>query len=200
MSRKEGLLICAILIFLSLGAIRFAINMDKSKSHEMSSFSPQSPEVETLVNKHLVGTAHRVLLQEERAHLENSDIDKAPEIGDEVWPEFRKNKGEFAANQGVDLSADPKEMNAYQDLNRHPKEYGTYKSAHSIIQNELALNEDRATADLTYRAQYAQRFIENARRSGYQVKLNDDFVVISVKKISDSNSFKVVEPGGQGSR
>lgn len=51
------------------------------------------------------------------------------------------------------------------------------------IQRQLYEKQFEEAYNESYREAYADQFIENARKNGYEVKLNSDFRVISVKKI-----------------
>jgi hypothetical protein len=86
----------------------------------------------------------------------------------------------------VDHSADANEATAFEDLNRYPKQLEA-QNPDNVIQAQLSDEDRRQAYEQAYRAQYAKQFIENARRNGYEVRLNDQNVVISVKPLRVPN-------------
>ncbi len=56
-------------------------------------------------------------------------------------------------------------------------------SAEAVVQEQLTEQLRQQEYDKAYREAYVRDFIENARRNGYQVQVNDDLVVTSVVPI-----------------
>lgn len=132
-------------------------------------------QIETMVNRHLIMTNKQIELQQEKARLENHS--SLPAVGERILPRGRPNY-----NKGVDLSPDRNEMNAARDLEQ-VKELNL-ASPHVEIQSEIADREAQAQYEEMYRREYARQFIENARAGGYEVQLDANFTVLSVKKIN----------------
>lgn len=143
--------------------------------------SVNSPEAETLVNKHLWLTNHSKEIAQERAKAQNAYL--APQIGDSVWP-IKTVRGK---DLGVDHSADTNETNAYEDLNRYQKEFNS-TNPDAIIQGQIVEQQVQRQYQEKYRAEYARQFIENARMNGYEVKLDKDYMVISVTPLPNAQS------------
>ena len=149
------------------------------------SVSAYSTETEALVNRHLHMTSQAVQLNERKRKIENSF--SAPQLGESVVNRPRDKK-----DYGVDHSSDTNESNAYDDLNRYPKEMA-YTNPDNIIRGQLSDQDTAIEYDEAYRQEYARQFVENARRNGYEVKLNSEYVVISVRKVripSSSNLYQ----------
>lgn len=159
---------------------------------DSSSIDPKSKIVETRVNNHLSETSRQIEIQEERRRIENSS---APQVGDRLWPE-RKTQ----SSSGLDFSQDRHETTAYEDLDRHPRHYGGWNSPHAVIQNEQADKEASADFREKQKEEYVRQFLENARRNGYLIKLNDDLVVVSVQKIQNTSTSINDQPFVNGSR
>lgn len=139
--------------------------------------SAYSPEVENLVNKHLFLTSQEQDWAQKKMKAENAF--STPAVGSSILKEATKAKQK---SFGVDQSSDQNEDNAFNDLNRYPKQLN-YTNPEMVIQGQLQDQQRQKIYDETYRQKYAQQFIENARQHGYRVKLNDDLVVISVTPI-----------------
>jgi hypothetical protein len=195
MDSHKRIALFILLLLLSFGVFRMAGDIGKPGHADFASFDPRSARVENIVNKHLTMTDRKILLQNDRAQLENTEL---PAVGDQIWPKntWNRNRSSEPRQDGVDLSSDRREEAAISDLNRNPKEYGNYRSPHSVIQNEESEKDARALEQKWYRERYAQQFIENARRNGIEVKLNDDLVVIDVRK---ANPIYTKNPVGFGS-
>ncbi len=134
-----------------------------------------------LVNKHLWITNQAQELAEQRVAVQNTL--NSPKVGDSIWP-----KGIDKSKQyGVDHSPDSNETTAFEDLNRYKKELNTEKPD-NVIQAQLRDQDRQREYEKAYREAYAKQFIENARRAGYDVRLNDDMVVVSVRPIRNPSS------------
>ena len=138
--------------------------------------SAYSPKAEALVNKHLYNTSLSQEFAEKRRQAEN--VYMAPQIGDAIWPK----KSLETKNYGVDHSSDTRETNAFNDLNRYRKDIHATDPDY-IIQNQIN-DEDRISEyqELS-KQEYVRQFVENARRNGFEVNVNQDFVITSVRPI-----------------
>lgn len=146
--------------------------------------SASSLQADELVNKHLWMTGKAQELAQERMKAQNDYTN--PKVGDSIWPNGQK--PEVSKQIGVDHSADSNETTAYQDLNRYPKQLNM-QNPDNVIQAQLSDEDRRREYEQAYKAEYARQFVENARVNGYDVRLNDEYVVISVRPIRNpSNS------------
>jgi hypothetical protein len=167
------LLAAGVCVLLALPDKSARSKSDFSSTNPKALPSAYSPEVEDLVNKHLYMTSQKEDWAEKKMKAENTFM--APEVGHAILPSGKK-------SASLDHSADSYEGNAFNDLNRYPKELN-YASPDEVIQGSLQDQQRQKTYDQIYRKEFARQFIENARQHGYNVKLNDDMVVISVTPI-----------------
>jgi hypothetical protein len=154
-------------------------------AHDSSKDRPSaySPKVQELVNKHLQMTQKKIELGEQQAGINY----RAPEVGSRLYPVNNEN-----SVSGIEL---PPESGAGIGQNQQ-----TANSPDAIIQREIHAQEANAQASQAEREEYARQFKENARRNGWEVTLNEDFVVTGVRPIKKGQSFKLFAPTGQGSR
>ncbi len=178
-NRQKILRILLCLLLLSAAGF-FMASLDlilrPQKAEPVSAYSPQA---EVLVNKHLFFTSQSQHLREKKMDIENSYL--APELGDSIWPKIAAKK-----DQGVDHSPDRNENTAFDDLNRYHKDLH-YTNPDQIIQGQIVDEELSAKDQLEYRQEYARQFVENARRNGYIIKLNEDLVVIKVSPMGGAS-------------
>lgn len=146
-----------------------------NRSDKNQKFSVHNPKTQELVSRHMWLTTQSQELAERKAKAQNTV--SSPQVGQSILP-----VGEIDGFKGVDHSADRNEDNALADLNRYRREIQP-NSPDQIIQQGLADRERMETYAEEYRAEYARQFIENARRNGYEVQLNSDYVVISVRPL-----------------
>lgn len=132
-------------------------------------------QIDAVVNKHLLMTNTKLELARERARLDNND--SVPEVGEQILPRWKPQQV-----IGVDHSPDRNELNAQRDL-EEAKEYNL-NAPDVIIQSEIADREKRKEYEAKYKEEYARRFIDNARAGGYEIELDDNFVVKKVRKIA----------------
>lgn len=172
------------------------MNVFSSLDDDKSQISAYSPRAEALVNRHLLVTNQEVQLQEQRMRLENKFY--APQLGDSIWPKIDQNKKSF----GVDHSADRNENNAYQDLNRYKHQLSVGDPDH-VIQQQLTDTDKQKEYENSYKENYARQFVENARAHGYEVELDSNFVVKSVKTIrrpSQNENIQIAPPTSSQAR
>jgi hypothetical protein len=183
-NKKDSSLL--LLLLLGIGVLVAFILIPAPKKVKNPTLSGQisasSLQAEQLVNKHLWMTSRTQELSQEQMRLQNQFTN--PHVGDSIWP-----KGQIQGPDktlGVDHSADANEATAFEDLNRYPKQLEA-QNPDNVIQAQLSDEDRRQAYEQAYRAQYAKQFIENARRNGYEVRLNDQNVVISVKPLRVPN-------------
>jgi hypothetical protein len=177
-NRQSGGFLVFLLLFGAVVCVIFALPDKNPRSQTDFSSTRQplpsaySPEVEKLVNKHLYMTSQKEDWAQKKMKVENY---AAPEVGRAILPSGKK------ANS-LDQSPDSYEGNAFNDLNRYPKQLN-YASPEEVIQGNLQDQQKQKIYDEVYRKEFARQFVENAEAHGYKVKLNDDMVVISVTPI-----------------
>ena len=139
--------------------------------------SARSKRAEELVNRYIKTTNSKIEISKSQREIENKY--KAPEIGQVIIePENYDPKLE-GTNINSDRSLDALE----RDLNKG-KETQTYYLPHNEVLNDMAERQKAEEAYVAERKAYAKQFIENAKRNGFEVTLNENYQVTSVKKIS----------------
>lgn len=201
MDKATRVVLFLILGFMSIGVFRLALELGNEKKRKISSLNPKSEHVEAIVNKHLADTDQKIRISNDLAEMKMAN---PPTVGDRVWPaSAARLSKEYASGfsksgtDSIDLSSDSRESSVLNDLDRNRKEYGKYKSPDFVIQSENSEKDQAEIQVRMAREKYAQQFIENAKAHGYQVKVDENFVVVEVKKLSKPSNFKI--PGDFGS-
>ncbi|MCE3009572.1 MAG: hypothetical protein LW875_03040 [Proteobacteria bacterium] len=167
-----GLLVCA--------AFLYFLGFSETQIHDYD-LSSQIDEVENsgdrTVNHHLFLMDQK--LQMEAIKMKQQNTFKAPDIrGNSVAPQPQ----DFLP-LGIDHSQDTFETQVIQDLDNSPRKLDNYMSPDSQIQNLVIEEQIKREQELKFKKSIAQQFIENARAGGYDVRLDDNLNVVSVKKL-----------------
>lgn len=72
---------------------------------------------------------------------------------------------------------------AYRNSRDESRNSGQPESPAEVIQMEMYKQQMQNAANEEYRKEYARQYIEHARGNGYEVKLDSDLKVISVKPL-----------------
>lgn len=170
---QEKFLPVILFLLLLTAATFFVVSLLlPTPAEKPETISAYTPKAEALINKHLFLTSQNQHLQGKKINAENAYL--APQIGDSIWPKISPK-----IDLGVDHSPDRHENTAYDDLNRYRKELH-YTNPDQVIQGQIADEDLEKKAEWEDRKEYARQFVENARRNGYSIKLNEDLVVVSV--------------------
>lgn len=164
---------------LGLGWFAWKKGEDFGRGPAGSGKTRDANQIDAVVNRHLLMTNTKLELERERARLDNND--SIPEVGEQILPRWKPQQV-----VGVDHSPDRNELNAQRDL-EEAKEYNL-NSPDVIIQSEMADTEKKHEYETKYKEEYARRFIENARAGGYEIELDDNFVVKKVRKIAPEDT------------
>lgn len=177
-----------VLLILYLGS-----DGKKKKSLETSQ-AVKSEKYEKSVNKHLMVTNETIEMQRQRMEIENArfakDLDAAS-----AQPKY------VAPQEGADLATDHRASDIADLLGRGERKPESFETPNDIIQKELFNRQQMDEYSKAYKEEYARQFVENARRGGYKVQLDDNFKVISVspiRKPSHSTHENILNPDGGG--
>jgi hypothetical protein len=151
----------------------------------------QRQQIEASVNRNIQLTNRKIETDKEQIRVEAGFV--VPRVGMVV----DRSKDEQAH---LDLSSDRNEMNVVRDLDRS-NERGP-PSASDIVQAEVVNSQQMGAERERLQKEFAQRYIEEARRNGFDVKLGPDLRVIDVKPMgppagNPSNPLDV-RPAGDG--
>lgn len=164
-------------IFLCLftGAAVAALSFFKRES--VSSNVPdaveQARKKQELVNKYLNSAVSN--REQNRNKIEN-EIDRTPAIGEPQRPLVSPNDNRFI-RQSPQVEA-----------NSRGSSYTRPESPAEVIQMEMYKQKMQEQADEAYRQEYARQFKENALRNGYEIELDQNLEVISVKPLRQPSS------------
>lgn len=165
-------------VFLVLAA-GFILYLGLSDSEESGSQKHlrKNEKAQAYANEHLRRTAEQIEITQRRQALRSwKQVD-----------DFKKSVGETAyeaPTEGADLQEAGHEEGVAKDLGvaRGDSTNGG-PNASDLIHQQMFEAQIAQAQDQSYREAYARQFIENARRGGWDVRLDDNFRVISVKKI-----------------
>lgn len=184
------------LLLLILGVLILLFSKSEDSGHASGttdSYSQMSPAQKSkLVNKHLKETA--ISLEKER-------LQRKLEVSRELqkYSNSPQQLG-YEAQQGLSFDSDPNMLALTEELNRSQALNDHSLTPEQLIQRKLYENEQLQKEDEAYREAYAEEFIENARRAGWDIKLGPNLEVISVQKIQPrqpSNIFDGFSPGSR---
>lgn len=180
-TNKSGPIV-AILLFLGCASLVASLSEETpdliSTPLQPSAYSEVANQT---VNKHLIETQKELDIKQKSVAVQNRFV--APEVGQSIIIK----KDQVLKDYGVDHSADTHEENALNDLNRYQRTISA-TNPDRIIQNEIYEQDQLKEFNEEYNKQYVEQFLENARAQGYEVKLNSNNVVISVRKIRSPTS------------
>lgn len=139
----------------------------KSKEHTQGSLVSDKKKKDR-ANEHLFLTNEKIRIENEKNRIDSLRIQE----------------------QGRDAIAQPADLSHEDDFFESKPSQGTSSaneiiqlSPDEIVQQQLFNNQIQKYKDEKYKAEYAKQFIENARKGGFEIKLNSDYEVISVKPI-----------------
>lgn len=139
--------------------------------------SMNTPEVQQKVSKHLELTAQQLEIQRRRLAIENS----------KMIMDYSQSEPESAfapQKEGVELMTDQTAEQVARDIGRRQADPTQMPNTPAdLIHHQLFQEQQNREQSEAYKKEYARQFIENARRGGWDIKLNDEYRVISVKPI-----------------
>lgn len=185
--------VLAVALLLLAGFFIFLFFLpEKDSSQGKEGGLAQSKQFEERVNRHLFTTSQEMQLSQQKMQMEASRMardgvaNKAP-----AQPEVHT----------LDLSTDPRAEALLQALGREAKESAGPANADEQVQAELFEAQQFAEYSEEYKREYARQFVENARKAGYIIKLNDDYKVISIRPIrKPAENFELFQSNGRAVR
>jgi hypothetical protein len=174
---------------LAVAALVLYFAMSDGSSSLDKTQSARSAEVQETVNKHLEKTAEMLEMQRRRMQIENSRL--ALDYGRTV-----AERPYAAPKEGAELIEEAQahrvaeDIGATQDANQ-----ALPSNPMDLIHHQLFEAQAAAAADVEYKKEYARQFVENGRRAGWDITLDENFKVISVKpyKRAPTNDFQLFQ-------
>ena len=183
-------LIPLVLLLLSGVCLFLFLSPDPKPTAKLS--PAKSKEFEAKVNRHLFKTSQEIEMSRQKMKVETFDMADKGVRALPVRPE---------EPTGVDLSVDPRTEALMHDLGRNVRENSDPRNSNELIQTELFQQEQLQNYSEEYKREYARQFIENAKKAGYRIIVNDQFKVISVTPIrKPAQDFELFESNCGGAR
>ncbi len=187
--RDNSMLLALLLLGGAAALLLFSLLPDRNSGSEVV----YSKNFEDKVNRHLMFTQEKMELQRQRMIIENRAL--APDY-DSTKPE----KLYQASANNIDTPSETHADDVAKELGRVETETKT-PTPHELIQTELFNQQQSKEYTAAYKEEYARQFIANAARSGWDVKLGDDFRVLSVTPIRNpSNQMNLFHSNGKSAQ
>jgi len=154
-------------------------NADVKQNADLKTFEGDPHQI---VDQHLKEAQHNIYNKKEQIQFQKDQDDQL---------DFE----EFGTGTHLEKNPIPLELNSSeigeklsQDLNKNMALYkGKPTSPDELLQMELFNASEQNKLDEAYKEAYAKHFIENARRDGWEIKLNKNYKIISAKPILKPN-------------
>ncbi|MCA9319037.1 hypothetical protein KDA06_05380 [Candidatus Saccharibacteria bacterium] len=91
---------------------------------------------------------------------------------------------------GVEILIEDGSTSTYEDLNPHQGIYNGQLTPDEKIEMRLNQQRDIAVYERNQKLQYVRQFLENARKQGYDITLNENLEVVKVRKIPQQGPYK----------
>lgn len=183
--KKDRSLLLALLFFAVAGIlVLYAFNEpSRSSVHGIPKTTAEKQKYEDRVNRHLMLTNEKIQLQKQSMVVDNQNL----------APEYSRTKGAEPMDhevRGVDLSTDTHAADVAAELGRAPRSPKAPGTPDETIQSEIFNEQQEREYSAAYKAEYARQFVQNARKSGWEVKLTSDYKVLSVKPLRKPGADK----------
>ncbi|MCC7403360.1 MAG: hypothetical protein IT288_03095 [Bdellovibrionales bacterium] len=181
-----------VLIALVLLGLLFLVNTSTTPaarvaSKPKASFAPGTPEAELYMDRALQDVATRSEMNESRALLDNAKL--APAI-DETRIGLLQRTPYDSYRGFPHEEVENREGQVLQDL--VPADRYAYEGHPDVkIQALMARRKFVNEYDRSLREEYVRQFLENARREGYAIQLNDQLEVVRVQRLPKHNPLNL---------
>lgn len=171
---KKKLFLSLLLLVSSVALFWFALKEDNAADSDNDLISLQQND--DSVNNHLRKTARKIEVEKMKARVE-----AISQLKNNSEPSNFRNQQDSRLKE--DFSADPRVDELAEALGKKSKTPSEPKDPGELVQARLYDQQKWNEYTLAYRQAYADKFIENARRNGWIIKLNDDYKIISAKPV-----------------
>lgn len=176
---KNNNKIIGILLLLIGGFLLFAsmflfneksLNKKSSASSKNISIKPND-----ILNEHLQSTYSNMVISETNTIHQNKL--KAPSL------EKAQEEIPYQEDYSVGFETDDLNANIGKDLKKDIQQSWDNPSLHEKINKEMQEEQQKQISEQEYREAFAKAYIQKAKEKGYEVELDDQYRVVSVKKI-----------------
>ena len=179
----------ALLLLIGAGAVLF-IGMSQEQKQSAGQGHRRSEAHDNLVNRHLFLTNEKIEATRQQAEIKANEQIYGLRKNVQAPPKVEA--------RGVDLEADYRAYEVAEQIGRGPQPTPGAQSPNEWVQEELFYDEQQREYSEAYKAEYARQFVENARRKGWDVRLSDDYRVLSVKPLRKPTNQGTVFSTGVG--
>lgn len=178
---------------LSVGLLAVVVGVNSKTVNGKTSIDltnlEQRRKLEASVNRHIQMTNRKIETERERIKIDAAfAIPRVGHLVSQASKEFQTGRLELKADRG--------EYNSARDVDRRGESTQSI-SVSNVVHNDMAEAELQRYADEAYRKEYARQYIESARRNGYDVQIDANYRVISVKELPPGS---VKEAAGEAFR
>ena len=164
-------------VFVAAAGVLLYLGLSDGGGGSRSANLARDEKVQASANEHLRRTAEKMEMERRQQALRSWQLVN----------EYGKTVGERAftpPREGAELQEGDSAHSVARDLGRVRDQLDMETvSASELIHHQLFEAQNAEMQDKAYREEYARQFIENARRGGWEIKLDANYKVISVKKI-----------------
>lgn len=171
----QSKLFLPFLLILAGGAGMFYFLFAETGSVSNRRMIKQDSVSQTKVNDHLIGTAAKIALDQEKADL------MVRQIQNNTFNS--REQSVYENSNSLDLSSDHSSSDVHKIIRPRSDSHGSEIDPNSLIQSKILDDEEIEAMTEEYQIEYAKQYIENARRDGWDIKLDKDFRVIQVRPI-----------------
>lgn len=179
---NKKILLSVLLLISAVGLFWFGLREEDETNLEDEMISLQKNE--ELVNNHLRKTVQKIESQKINAQIEN--YIKAPKLNEGAQIQSYE-----ASSHSLDFKSDPRIDDLTATLGKNKKASEAPKGPKEIIHGQLYDQQKWNDYKLSYRQAYAQKYVEKAKREGWEVTLNDEYKIIRTKPIKKDNRPKL---------
>lgn len=193
-SEKKKDLRWLFLLLLCLGVLILLFSKSEEPISSKSQFQFQDPAHINRVNQHLKETAINLEAERQQRLLEaNRELNRYSNSD---------RQDAYESSTALSFEGDPNMIALTQELDGSRELRDHELSPEQFMQKQLYEREIREKANEVYREQYAEQFVENARKGGWDVRLGPNYEVLSVKKLAPRKRqpTQLFDNGATGSR
>lgn len=173
-SVNKNIALSLLLLFSSIGLFWFAL---KEEDEDLDNERVYLQQSENAINNHLKKTARKIEEGKIKVQVENLQSKNAANRIEMQSTDFS------STSHSNDFKSDPRLDELTQSLGKNKKEPAPPKSPKEVIQAQMYDNQQWNEYTLSYRQSYADKFVENARRQGWVIKLDSEYKIISAKPL-----------------
>ncbi|MCB0406770.1 MAG: hypothetical protein KDD34_01125 [Bdellovibrionales bacterium] len=178
----------ALLGVLSVGLLFLfsaQLSQNKTQSKNIPSIAPKVDIVHqkalALINKNLQDDARVLELKEQAIELNNEKF--LDQINQKLKHQMATVQLLNQQGLGVEVFVDDGSSAVYEDLNEKNEVYDSQLTPAEKIELKMQRTRELADYQLNQKKQFVRAFLENARKKGVDVVLNDQLEVVNVRRI-----------------